>query len=124
MKLRIMPDGTICGLWDDAVDWTSLGPVSVQRASHVEFCPRHQQWYVQSGRPLSWWRRFLQRVLRRPFGEILHTVTTRSEALAWEREHFGPGGPGWPETRERSRAQTVSKTPEDLERALGASPRR
>ena len=96
MKLRIMPDGTIRGLWDDAMDWPILGRISVRRASHVEFCPRRQQWYVQSGRPRSWWRRVLQRVLRRPFGEVLHWAATRSSALTWEREHFAPGGPGWP----------------------------
>ncbi len=96
MKLRITPDGTVRGLWDDAIDWPTLGRIAVRRASHVEFCPRRQQWYVQSGRPRSWWRRVLQRVLRRPFGEVLHWAATRSSALTWEREHFAPGGPGWP----------------------------
>ena len=96
MKFRITPDGTVGGLWDDAIEWASLGQVLVRRASHVEFCPRRQQWYVQSGRPRSWWRRVLQRVLRRPFGEVLHWAAARSKALAWEREHFAPGGPGWP----------------------------
>jgi hypothetical protein len=37
MKLRIAPDGTVRGLWDDAIDWQSLGRVSVRRASSVEF---------------------------------------------------------------------------------------
>jgi hypothetical protein len=82
MKLIIARDGTVRGLWDDTVAWSSLGRVSVRRASHVEFCLRRQQWYVQSGHPRSWWRRVLQRVLRRPFGEILQWAATRSEALA------------------------------------------
>jgi hypothetical protein len=95
MKLRITPDGTVCGLWDDAMNWTSLGRVCVQRASHVEFSARRQMWYVRAGRPQSWWRRALQGLLRRPLGEILHWATTRSDALAWERKHYEPGGLGW-----------------------------
>ena len=95
MKLRITPDGAVLGLWDDAIDWSSLGRVSVRRASHVEFDDRRQLWVVQSGQPQSRWRRVLQGVLRRPFGEVLHAAATRSDALAWEQTHFGPGGEGW-----------------------------
>ena len=72
MRLRISPDGTIRGLWDDQMDWPALGHVAVHRASHVEFCDRQQMWYVRAGRPKSWVFRFLQRVLHRPFGEVLH----------------------------------------------------
>ena len=57
MKLRINPDGTVRALWSDTVEWQLLGPVSVRRASHVEFCDRRQMWYVQAGRPTSWLRR-------------------------------------------------------------------
>ena len=96
MKLRIARDGTVRGLWDDAIEWSSLGPVSVRRASHVEFCDRRQLWCVRPGQSRNALRQLLQWVLRRPFGEILHWAATRSEALAWEREHFAPGGPGWP----------------------------
>ena len=96
MKLRITPNGTVRGLWDDGVDWPSLGRVSVHRASHVEFCPRRQQWYVQNGQPRTWLRRALQRLLWRPCGEILHWARSREDALAWEREYFAPGKPGWP----------------------------
>lgn len=53
MKLIIARDGTIRGLWDDAVDWPTLGRISIRRASHVEFCPQRQRWYVQSGHPRS-----------------------------------------------------------------------
>ena len=96
MKLRITPAGTVCGLWDDTIDWPSLGRVSVRRASHVEFCDRTQLWRVRFSHSRNALRRILQWVPRRPVGEILHWATTRSAALAWEREHFGPGGPGWP----------------------------
>lgn len=99
IKLRIAPDGVVRGLWSDAVDWAAIGRVSVRRASHVEFCDRTQIWYVRARRPKSRLRRLLQHVLRRPCGEVLHRAPTRSEALAWEREHFAPGGAGWPAVR-------------------------
>ncbi len=94
-KLRITPDGTVRALWSDEVDWRALGQVSVQRASHVEFCDHRQKWYVQAARPRSWIRRQLQLWSGRPFGEMLHWAATRGEALAWERAHFEPGGPLW-----------------------------
>jgi hypothetical protein len=53
MKLRIAPDGTVRGLWDDRIDWPSLGRVSVRRASHVEYCDRRQMWYVRRAQPRS-----------------------------------------------------------------------
>jgi hypothetical protein len=95
MKLRITPDGTICGLWSDAVDWRAIGVVSVRRASHVEFCEDRQMWYVQSAQPNGRLRRMLQALFRHPFGEILHWAKTRQEALDWEQKHFKPGGAGW-----------------------------
>ena len=95
MKLRITPDGTITGLWSDAVDWNSLGRVSVHRASHVEFCDDEQKWYVRAGRPRSWLRRIIQLALGQPTGEILHWAKAREEALAWESRHYEPGGSGW-----------------------------
>jgi len=94
-RLRIVSDGTVRGLWNDDIDWRHLGHVSVRRASHVEFCDRRQQWYVQVSRPRSISRRFLQWAIGRPFGEILHWAATRRAALAWEKKHFGPGGLGW-----------------------------
>lgn len=95
IELRIGADGCVQSLWNGQVDWRALGRVSVRRASHVEFCPRRQLWYVQSGQPRSRWRRALQWVLHRPCGEILHWARTREEALAWEQRYFGPGGDGW-----------------------------
>ena len=87
-RLRIAPDGNVTGLWDDQIDWLSLGSLSVCRASHVEFCDRKQMWYVQLARPRSALRRLIQSFFRRPFGEILYWSPTREQALAWEREHF------------------------------------
>ncbi len=88
VRLRIRADGNVCGLYDDAVEWQELGPVVVRRASHVEFCSRRQAWYVQLARPACWWRRFLQALTRRRWGEIVHWSTSRTGALAWEHEHF------------------------------------
>ncbi len=95
VRLRIGADGTVRGLYDDAVDWQELGPVVVRRASHVEFCSRRQVWYVQLARPAGWWRRFLQALTRRPWGEIVQWSATRNAALAWEQEHFTSAGSGW-----------------------------
>jgi len=108
MKLRIMPDGTVRGLWHDAIDWPAVGHVAVRRASHIEFCPRRQQWYVQSGQPRRWWRRLLQWVFHRPCGEVLHWAATRGAALDWEREHFEPGGSFWP-GRDNNHTQQKSR---------------
>ena len=96
MKLRINPDGTVRALWSDTVDWQSIGPVSVSRASQVEFCDHRQMWYVRAGLARNALHQILQAVLRRPFGEILYWSPTRDEALEWERGYFGPGGLGWP----------------------------
>lgn len=105
MKLRISPDGTVRALWSDAVDWQSIGPVSVRRASHVEFCGHRQMWYVQAGLARNALRFLVQAVLRQPFGEIMHWAPTRSEALDWEREYYGPGGSGWPGTSPEGRVR-------------------
>jgi hypothetical protein len=94
-RISIAPDGTVRSLWTDEIDWRALGRVSVRRASHVEFCPRRQLWYVRDGEARNALRAFLQIVLRRPYGEILHWAVSRSDALAWEAAYFGVGGPGW-----------------------------
>ena len=95
MKLRITSDGTVQGLWDDSIDWSSLGRISVHLASYVEFCNRRQLWCVRSGRNNNALLRLSQLLTGRPSGEVLYLAPTRSQALDWERKHFGPGGPGW-----------------------------
>ncbi len=107
MKLRISPDGVVRGLWNDELDWRALGQLNVRRASHVEFCSRTQSWCVTSGRRRNAFQLLLRRLLRLSARGVLFSAPTRSEALLWEATHFGPGGPGWPEARERSRAATA-----------------
>lgn len=95
-RIRIGPDGTIRGLWTDEIDWTSLGKTAVRRASHVEFCEHRQFWYVCSSQPRAALRASLKTWLKPHVRDVLHWSSTRSEALAWEHDHFSPGGPGWP----------------------------
>ena len=95
IKLRITPDGCIRGLWTDNVQLRDLGALKVRRASHVEFDDRQQCWVVREAQPSSCLRRWLQRLLGQPTGRVLHRTASRSAALAWEYEHFQPGGPEW-----------------------------
>ena len=95
IKLRITSDGNVTGLWDDQINWRSLGTLDVRRASHVEFCRRKQMWYVRDGRKRNALRKSLRTMLRRPVGKILYWADSRAEALAWEARYFGVGGPGW-----------------------------
>lgn len=97
IRLRITPDGRIRGLWTDDVQLRELGALEVRRASHVEFDEQQQRWTVREATPHKRTCRLLQRLLGRPIGGVLHQASTRASALAWEHEHFQPGGPGWPE---------------------------
>ncbi len=98
IKLRITPDGRIRGLWSDEVQLCELGVVRVRRASHVEFDDRQQCWCVRDASPRIWLSRWLNRLLRRPVHCTVHQATKRASALAWEHEHFQPGGPFWPQS--------------------------
>ena len=95
IQLRITPDGRICGLWTDDVQLRDLGALKVRRASHVEFDDRQQCWIVREAQPASHLCRWLQWLFGRPTGRVLHRAASRSRALAWEHEHFQPGGPEW-----------------------------
>jgi hypothetical protein len=48
MKLRIATDGTVRALWNDRIDWQSLGRLAVRRASSVEFHDSIQKWVVRA----------------------------------------------------------------------------
>ncbi|UCG17097.1 MAG: hypothetical protein JSV19_03510 [Phycisphaerales bacterium] len=69
----------------------------MKRASYVEFHDAIRKWAVRGWRPRSHVRRILQRLTGRPSGEILYMADTRQEALRWEQEYYGIGGPGWRE---------------------------
>jgi hypothetical protein len=101
IRLRITAEGTIQGLYSEAVHWPELGALRVHRASHIEFCRRKQWWYIQAGTPRTTLRRVLQALTGLAFGEILHWAETRKAALAWEQAYFAPGGPGWTENARR-----------------------
>ena len=95
-RLRITPDGRICGLWSDDIPLGDLGPVRVRRASLVEFDNRLQRWTVRPAADTGLVRRLLCRLLRRPFPRTVHSARSRASALAWEHNNFQPGGPFWP----------------------------
>lgn len=99
ITLRITSDGRILGLWDDSLELTRLGSCAVSRASHVEFDDRSQTWLVLEAFPSTRLRLWLQIILKRPFGIVLHIAASRSDALDWEHTHFQPGGQGWRDSR-------------------------
>ena len=47
-NVRVLPDGTVRTLWNDALDLTQLGRVSTQRASSVEWDPARQAWVART----------------------------------------------------------------------------
>jgi hypothetical protein len=97
IRLRISPDGCIRGLWNDDVGFAELGTMQVRRASHVEFDESQQCWCVRSAASAGLMRRLLQWLIGGASGRILYRAATRTAALAWEHDHFEPGGPGWNE---------------------------
>lgn len=66
--LIVAPDGSVSGLYTEAVDLAALGPLEIRRASQVEFNPEVQAW---------------EAVL--PGGEVIARSPCRVEALARER---------------------------------------
>ena len=99
IRLRISKGGSVHGLWTDDIPFCELGVVHVQRASHVEFDDRTQAWCVRHAAPRTWLVRILCKLSGWPKGPVLHMAASRSDALAWEHEHFQPGGPGWRRAR-------------------------
>jgi hypothetical protein len=74
--LHIANDGSCLGLYSEVIDLTSLGPLSIQRVSHVEWDQGRQGWTVIFG-----------------MGEVLpHVYPSRQAALdaevAYIRQHF------------------------------------
>lgn len=66
---RLLPDGTVVGLYTDALDLRLLGHVRAQRASWVEWDEAAQAWVARLAAT----------------GERLGPFPTRAEAVAAER---------------------------------------
>lgn len=69
--LTFNPDGTAHGLYTEAISLCTLGRLSIQRASTIEFDDDAQKWVVRS-----------------PAGKKLYQSPSRQQCLDWEREHF------------------------------------
>ena len=69
--LTFNSDGTAQGLYTEAIPLHTLGRLSVQRASTIEFDDAAQQWVVRS-----------------PEGAELYQSPSRQQCLDWEREFF------------------------------------
>ena len=70
MRLVIKPDGSVRCLYDEAVDLSSLGSLTIQRGSHVE--PDVTGQWLADLAPVD--------------GPVLGPFNRRSEALAAERD--------------------------------------
>ena len=68
--LMFRPDGTVGGLYTEAIDLTTLGTLRVERASQIEFDDRLQAWRVTVE------------------GKVLFRAPTRKKCLEWERQYF------------------------------------
>jgi hypothetical protein len=69
--LHVLPDGTIQGLYTEALDLSTLGLLEVRRAMTIEFDNPAQVW----------------RVFNRS-GRSVYDSPSREDCLAWERQHL------------------------------------
>lgn len=69
---RVLPDGTVLGLWSDEAELTRLGRVEAWRAGAVRWDARRQAWIAELAT-----------------GERLGPFRTRAEAVAAERRRLG-----------------------------------
>jgi hypothetical protein len=69
--LTINPDGMITGLYTEIIPLNTLGSLSVNRLSNVEFNDSTQKWEV-----------------RNQAGELVFTHESRQACLDWELQHF------------------------------------
>jgi hypothetical protein len=68
--LTIAPNGEVTTLYTEAIDLTALGPLTMRRASAIEFNADRQAWEVTVS------------------GEVLFRHPSRAECLRWEHEYF------------------------------------
>jgi hypothetical protein len=75
--LLIDEEGDVHTLYNEMVELRELGLIHhVRRASHITFDPDRQEWMVTCA----------------VTGQRVHTDPSREAAVAWEIEHFQPGG--------------------------------
>ena len=76
MELLIYPDGKARCVYDEAIDLTKVGQISIQRGSHVE--PNQEGQWTADLSPVN--------------GPVLGPFMTRTDALraevAWLHEHW------------------------------------
>jgi len=73
--LDVLLDGTVQGLYTEAIDLTLVGQLQIARASTIEF-----------DNPAQVWRVFDR------CGRCIHSAASRTECLEWEQEFFAPEG--------------------------------
>jgi hypothetical protein len=71
ITLIVTSDGTVQGLYTEAIDLTTLGRLRIRRASAIEF-----------DNPAQIWRVF------NAYGLCVHTSPSRQECLRWEQRHW------------------------------------
>ena len=69
--LFVLEDGTVVGLYTEAIDLTELGRLQVERASTIEFDNTAQHWRVVD-----------------QHGHCRFTDPSRLRCLRWEQEFF------------------------------------
>ena len=69
--LIFRPDGTVQGMYTEAIDLSALGPMHVRRATTIEFDNHLQAWRVLD-----------------PKGHCLYCAPSRDGCLAWEQQHM------------------------------------
>ena len=74
MNLTFDSHGTVRGLYTEAIDLRSLGPLAIRRATNIEFNHATQQWEIRTLRDSC----------------LLFTNASRTACLAWEQEHLSP----------------------------------
>ena len=73
VTLQVLTDGTVQGLYTEAIDLTAVGRLGIERASTIEF-----------DNPAQLWRVFGRH------GRCLFSDASREECLRWEAEHLLP----------------------------------
>ncbi|MHA3771621.1 hypothetical protein ACXR0O_08800 [Verrucomicrobiota bacterium sgz303538] len=69
--LTFTSNGTGHGLYTEVIDLSAIGPLSIERATAMEFNEQTQQWEVSSTN-----------------GDLLYSDVSRATCLAWEHQHF------------------------------------